>query len=90
KGCFTLPTQRKKILEAYFRFVHPTFPVIDAHAFLSQYATHGFEGINLLLLWSIFSVSASYAQTLDGGRKACKGTYVARVKMLFDLSYESD
>ncbi|KAJ4305920.1 hypothetical protein N0V90_001453 [Kalmusia sp. IMI 367209] len=88
KGCFTLPVERNELLEGYFRFVHPTFPVIDGHAFLQQYATHGFEGINLLLLWSIFSVSASYVPTLK--RKACKEIYVARAKLLFDLSHEND
>lgn len=90
KGCFTLPARRAELLEAYFEFVHPTFPVVDARSFLARYASDGIEGINLLLLWSIFSVSASYVPDLEGGRKACKEAYVARAKLLFDLSHESD
>ena len=90
KGCFTLPECRAELLEAYFRYVHPTFPVIDARSFLSQYAAKGFEGINLLLLWSIFSVSASYLPNIEGGRIACKETYTARAKLLFDISHEND
>ena len=90
KGCFTLPARRAELLEAYFRFVHPTFPVIDACSFLACYASDGVEGINLLLLWSIFSVSASYVPDLEGGRKACKEAYIARAKLLFDLSHEND
>ncbi|KAJ4351281.1 uncharacterized protein N0V89_006620 [Didymosphaeria variabile] len=90
KGCFTLPEERKQLLQAYFQFVHPSFPVIDAKAFLAQYTAHGFEGINLLLLWSIFSVSASYVPCLAPGRKECKAVYVARAKLLFDLGQEND
>lgn len=70
--------------------MHPSFPVIDAKAFLKQYAAHGFEGINLLLLWSIFSVSASYVESLALGRKKCKEMYSARAKLLFDLGQEND
>lgn len=90
KGCFTLPKERRQLLQAYFQFVHPSFPVIDANAFLAQYAAQGFEGLNLLLLWSIFSVSASYVPSLLPGRKECKEVYSARAKLLFDLGQEND
>ncbi|KAF2452051.1 hypothetical protein P171DRAFT_479061 [Karstenula rhodostoma CBS 690.94] len=90
KGCFTLPEERKQLLQAYFHFVHPSFPVIDAHAFLAQYNAHGFEGINLLLLWSIFSASASYVPSLSPRRKECKEVYSARAKLLFDIGQEND
>ncbi|KAF2633141.1 hypothetical protein BU25DRAFT_405082 [Macroventuria anomochaeta] len=88
KGCFTLPAESKQLLEAYFLFVHPTFPVVDGSLFLQGYAVSGLEGINLLLLWSMFSVSASYIPTLP--RKACKEAYANRAKLLFDLSQEND
>jgi hypothetical protein len=61
KGCFTLPADSKELLKVYFEFVHPTFPVVDRSLFLQNYAVGGHEGINLLLLWSMFSVSASYS-----------------------------
>ncbi|KAF2688701.1 hypothetical protein K458DRAFT_331236 [Lentithecium fluviatile CBS 122367] len=88
KGCFSLPAESKELTKAYFEFVHPTFPVIDGAAFLQGYAASGFEGINLLLLWSMFSISASYIPTLP--RKARKETYTHRAKLLFDLSHETD
>lgn len=61
KGCFSLPDPDicKALIHSYFQFVHPGFPVVDAPAFLHAYANVGVQGINLLLLWSMFSVSAS-------------------------------
>lgn len=88
KGCFSLPTESKELLKAYFQFVHPTFPVIDGPVFLRDYAASGLEGINLLLLWSMFSVSASYISMQ--ARRAVKEVYVHRAKLLFDLSEEQD
>jgi hypothetical protein len=88
KGCFSLPTESKELLKAYFQFVHPTFPVIDGPAFLRDYAASGLEGINLLLLWSMFSVSASYIPLQ--ARRAVKECYIHRAKLLFDLSEEKD
>jgi hypothetical protein len=88
KGCFTLPVEIGELVKAYFQFVHPTFPVIDGALFLQNYAVSGPQGINLLLLWSMFSVSASYIPSST--RKESKETYVHRAKLLFDLSQESD
>lgn len=88
KGCFILPKESKQLLEAYFRFVHPIFPVIDGPLLLQDYAVSGCEGINLLLLWSMFSVSASYLQIAL--RKESKEAYAHRAKLLFDLGQEPD
>ncbi|CAI6341044.1 unnamed protein product [Periconia digitata] len=88
KGCFTLPPESSELITAYFRFVHPIFPVIDGTSFLHEYNAHGVSGVNLLLLWSMFSVSASFIPTLD--RKQCKVKYSYRAKLLFDLSEERD
>jgi hypothetical protein len=88
KGCLTLPQETEYLIEAFFRFVHSTFPVIDAAAFLQKYSVRGHEGINLLLLWSMFSVSASYIPWLP--RRARKETYVQRAKLLFDLGHGTD
>jgi hypothetical protein len=88
KGCFTLPQETEHLIEAYFRFVHSTFPMIDGAAFLQEYSIRGHEGINLLLLWSMFSASASYIPSLP--RRARKETYVQRAKLLFDLGQETD
>ncbi|PVH96749.1 hypothetical protein DM02DRAFT_674604 [Periconia macrospinosa] len=88
KGCFTLPPESADLITAYFRFVHPMFPVIDGASFLSQYNLYGFKGVNLLLLWSIFSVSVSYVPNLQ--KKKCKEEYTNRAKLLFDLTHEND
>jgi hypothetical protein len=88
KGCFSLPAESRKLLVAYFKFVHPTFPVIDGPAFLHDYAANGLGGINLLLLWSMFSVSASYISLPS--RTTAKELYARRAKLLFDLSEEKD
>jgi hypothetical protein len=88
KGCFDLPAESKELIEAYFLYVHPAFPVIEASMFLRNYETHGIEGINLLLLWSVFSVSASYVDLSP--QKAFKKVYAHRAKLLFDLTEEKD
>ncbi|KAH7073311.1 fungal-specific transcription factor domain-containing protein [Paraphoma chrysanthemicola] len=88
KGCFTLPENSRQLIEAYFQYVHPTFPVIDAEAFLQHYAANGLEGINLLLLWSMFSISTSYVSASP--QKAYKKMYASRAKLLFDLTPEND
>jgi hypothetical protein len=50
KGCFTLPKQSKELLEAYIKYVHPTFPIIEVAEFSQKYADCELQGINLLLL----------------------------------------
>ncbi|KFY45080.1 hypothetical protein V494_01158 [Pseudogymnoascus sp. VKM F-4513 (FW-928)] len=88
KGCFELPVESDDLLAAYFHFVHPIFPVIDGPSYLRDYAKRGLERMNLLLLWSVFSVSASYVPTCSG--KETKALFVMRGKALFDMSGEND
>ena len=88
KGCFSLPTKSDDLLKAYFRFVHPSFPVLDGPTFLREYANDGIQKLNLLLLWSMFSVAASYVPNY--ARKTVKETFVQRAKLMFDLSHEND
>lgn len=64
KGCFKLPDRSQDLLEAYFKFIHPLFPVVDGPSFLSQYNLHGVEAVNLILLWSMFSVSSSFVPSV--------------------------
>jgi Fungal specific transcription factor domain len=98
KGCFSLPSTEicTALVDAYFKFVHFLFPIIDAQEFLGRYESHGVQQINLLLLWSMFSVSASYiSETLLKkaeyySRKQFKEDIIKRAKLLFDLSCEND
>lgn len=61
KGCFSLPDDDicDSIIQCYFRFFHPGFPIIDATSFSDAYVAGGIKAINLLLVWSIFSVATS-------------------------------
>ncbi|CAM1510947.1 Fc.00g084600.m01.CDS01 [Cosmosporella sp. VM-42] len=88
KGCFELPAQSEELLAAYFHFVHPIFPVLDGSSFLRDHARGGLDTMNLLLLWSMFSVSASYVPACSG--KETKALFVMRGKVLFDISGEND
>ncbi|KAK7403018.1 hypothetical protein QQX98_011218 [Neonectria punicea] len=88
KGCFELPAESDDLLAAYFNFVHPIFPVLDGPSFLRDHADGGLGRMNLLLIWSMFSVSASYVPACS--RKETKASFVRRGKVLFDVSGEND
>ena len=98
KHCFSLPDESVCIalIEAYFYYVHSTFPVIDGLTFLEEHARGGLHRFNLLLLWSMFSVSASYishSHVVTAGfstKLSMKESIVKRAKLLFDLSLEND
>lgn len=61
KGVFSVPTKAvcETLLEAYFHHIHPVLPVVDPVAVLTTFRNGGASAINLLLLWSMFSVAAS-------------------------------
>jgi len=61
KGCFALPSQEvcDQLIKTYFHHVHPLLPILDAKAVLEPYTTVGIQNVDLLLLWSMFSISAS-------------------------------
>lgn len=88
KGCFNLPANSDDLITAYFRFVHPIFPVIDGPSFLRDYAEGGLCKMNLLLIWAMFSVSSSYVSSYSS--RDVKASFVTRSKALFDLGGEND
>lgn len=98
KGCFSLPAADicDALVESYFRFVHPLLPILDGQEFLDRYTKYSVQQINLLLLWSMFSVSAGYIEDSILKRsgydshKSFKEDTVKRAKLLFDLSCEND
>lgn len=47
------------LLRQYFEHVHFFLPVLDASTLLNEYSSHGSQGIDPLLLWSIFLASAN-------------------------------
>jgi hypothetical protein len=98
KGAFSLPTLQicNALVESYFKCVHPTTPLVDKTAFLTAYHEGGVQRVNLLLLWSMFSASASYAAewvVQDAGyitKAQMKESFLKRAKSLFHLSGEDE
>lgn len=88
KGCFSLPTGSRALISAYFRFVHASFPILDASAFCQDCADGRLDRINLLLLWSMFSVAASYVPGY--ATHSVKRSFVDRATLLFHLTREND
>jgi hypothetical protein len=88
KGCFSLPPDSKDLIRAYMLYVHPTFPILNAHAISQQCADGRLDRINLLLLWSMLSVAASYVP--EHAKAAVKASWVARAQLLFHLTEEND
>lgn len=64
KGVFSIPSEPvcEALLMAYFHHIHPILPVVDAVAVLTTFRNGGASTINLLLLWSMFSVAASVSR----------------------------
>ncbi|RYP64449.1 hypothetical protein DL769_006671 [Monosporascus sp. CRB-8-3] len=61
KGVFSVPSEPvcQALLTAYFYHIHPILPVVDAAALLTSFRNGGASAVNLLLLWSMFSVAAN-------------------------------
>lgn len=61
KGVFSVPDDNvcQALLKAYFIHIHPILPVVDAAAVLTSFRNGGASAVNLLLLWSMFSVAAN-------------------------------
>lgn len=61
KGVFSIPSEPvcHALLTAYFHHVHPILPVVDAAAVLTTFRNGGAVALNVLLLWSMFSVAAN-------------------------------
>jgi hypothetical protein len=66
-GVFALPSVAvcEALFRSYFHHVHPILPVVDAEAVLSSYEEGGLKQVNLLLLWSMFSVAANVSIHFD-------------------------
>ncbi|KAF4966608.1 hypothetical protein FSARC_5728 [Fusarium sarcochroum] len=98
KGVFSVPPKEvcDALIRTYFFHVHPLLPILDATSFLTQFAQHGYESVNLLLLWSMVLVAAGFEE-LDvlakagyASRKALKRAAYERAKLLYDNAYDDD
>ncbi|KAI2920376.1 transcriptional regulator family: Fungal Specific TF [Aspergillus niger] len=96
KGVFDFPTPAvcEMMIRTYFYYVHPFFPVVDAHSFLDTFENERSE-VSVHLLWSMFLAAANFADdnTLRAAnflsRKDMKRAMYIRAKVaLYDAEYE--
>lgn len=88
KGVFLLPPQAvcDELVQCYLKYLYPILPVIDPVEFVSSYERDGLQGLNLLLLWTVFHAGASYisdeglALTGYSLRRDLKAIYFQRAK----------
>ncbi|KAM0806559.1 putative Fungal-specific transcription factor domain-containing protein [Seiridium cardinale] len=98
KGVFSLPSEPvcEALLTAYFHHVHPILPVVDAAAVLIAFRNGGASAINLLLLWSMFSVATNYVdnavirQAGYQSHKEMKKSMFTRAKCFYDNGCEKE
>ncbi|KAF2972454.1 hypothetical protein GQX73_g1159 [Xylaria multiplex] len=98
KGVFSVPSEPvcEALLKAYFHHIHPILPVVDAAAVLTSFRNGGASGVNLLLLWSMFSVAANHidkAVVRQAGyqsHKEMKKSMFTRAKCLYDNGCEEN
>jgi hypothetical protein len=71
KGVFSLPEENicESLLRCFFHHVHPNTPVVDVKSVLGYYLDGGAKKVNLLLLWSMFSVAANVSLVMTTTRR---------------------
>ncbi|KAM3440338.1 hypothetical protein NHJ13734_003356 [Beauveria thailandica] len=85
-----------ELIGCYFQHVHFLLPILDVPAVLNEYWSRGSQGINPLLLWSMFLAAANFigGQTLEtagfSSRKAMKTVMYYRAKCLYYIDRETD
>ncbi|KAI1503158.1 hypothetical protein F5X99DRAFT_376070 [Biscogniauxia marginata] len=98
KGVFSVPSEPvcQALLTAYFYHIHPILPVVDAAAVLTSFRNGGASAVNLLLLWSMFSVAVNYVdkavvrQAGYQSHKEMKKSMFMRAKCFYDNGCEED
>ncbi|KAM3513224.1 hypothetical protein MY11210_003090 [Beauveria gryllotalpidicola] len=85
-----------ELIGCYFQHVHFFLPILDVPTVLNEYWSRGSEGIDPLLLWSMFLASANFigGETLEkagfSSRKAMKTAMYNRAKCLYDFDQGTD
>ncbi|KAI8658079.1 Zn(2)-C6 fungal-type domain-containing protein [Fusarium keratoplasticum] len=98
KGAFALPEARIRddLVRTYFRYVHPSLPIVDAQEFLTKYESASLDKIGLHLLWSMYLAASNFAdedvvqRAGYSNRKEMKRSIFRIAKALYDMQYESD
>ena len=90
REAFTMPCQAvvDELLEKYFRYVNPGFPVLDEQIFMSQYRNRDpLNPPSLLVLQAVLLVGAHVSRNRPD-RDELKTAFFRRAKMLFDARFE--
>ncbi|KAF2491264.1 hypothetical protein BU16DRAFT_566176 [Lophium mytilinum] len=98
KGVFSLPPSEvcDELLRCYFHHIHPILPILEADRLLNAYVDGGVQKLNLLLIWSIFSVAVNYTRDevcQRAGfqtRRDMKRAAFSRAKCMYDNGREQD
>jgi hypothetical protein len=94
-GAFTFPSNDvcEALLEAFFLWFHPCFPVLDRHVFFNSYIT---KTVSPLLFQAVLFVGATHCneKTMkDLGypdRQEARNTMYNHAKDIYDADYETD
>ncbi|KAL4888910.1 Zn(II)2Cys6 transcription factor [Aspergillus ambiguus] len=94
-GAFSYPPSDtcRKLLNAYFVWFHPCFPILDRHSIQQSYAS---GTISPLLLQSMLFIGVSlctdavFAQTEFTVRYRAKFLFYSRAKAIYDADWESN
>ncbi|KAH7230848.1 putative Zn(II)2Cys6 transcription factor [Fusarium solani] len=93
---FPEPVVCEFLVGAYFRYVHPFFPVVDAQSFITNFDSGALDNIGAQLLWSMFLAASNFlAENMvqAGGfssRKEMRRSMYTKAKALFDMQHERD
>ncbi|KNG46285.1 cutinase transcription factor 1 alpha [Stemphylium lycopersici] len=95
EGAFSFPPAavRQELLEAYFKWFHPHFAIIDEEEFWNSYCQFDFSGL-LLQAMMFIGVIHCEESTLNklawGNRHRAKWFFYIRAKDIYDATYETD
>ncbi|CAM1508668.1 Fc.00g055160.m01.CDS01 [Cosmosporella sp. VM-42] len=90
REAFTMPCQAvvDELLENYFLYVNPGFPILDEQIFMSQYRNRDpSDPPSLLVLQAVLLVGAHVSRNKPD-RDELKTAFFRRAKMLFDARFE--
>jgi hypothetical protein len=87
------PDTGKRLLECFFEYFHPAFPILDPNKTLESYES---DELSLLVLNSVFLIAISICDgsTLEdagcGGRYEARSVFYNQAKALYDADLEPD
>lgn len=95
KGAFSVPEgpTSDRLLQTYFDYFHPSFPIIDKSDFFRGVEMHS---VSLMLLHAVYFIAATHCElslVVEAGfrsREAARLAFYKRAKALFDADYEPD